>query len=255
MPETAKIRAKGVPASVVFVTDYVDDEALRVAKLIEAQAGAVELFVEVEARGLVAPGVSEVAASNAIRDLAADRFGVDRFWHKRIVRAGQNTLLPFKENPPDRVIAEDDIAFIDFGPIFEQWEADFGRTFVLGDDPIKRRLCEALPIVWHAGREYFESHPDITGEDLFAHVVELSEQAGWEFGGTIAGHLVGQFPHEKIAGDDLESYVAPGSNKSMRRADRSGRTCHWILEVHLVDRDHGFGGFYEELLDIGHGVA
>jgi hypothetical protein len=37
----------------------------------------------------------------------------------------------------------------------------------------------------------------------------------------------------------------------MRRKDRSGRQCHWILEVHLVDEDRRYGGFHEELLDIG----
>jgi hypothetical protein len=37
----------------------------------------------------------------------------------------------------------------------------------------------------------------------------------------------------------------------MRRTDRSGRAGHWILEVHLVDRDRQIGGFYEELLDLG----
>ena len=65
----------------------------------------------------------------------------------------------------------------------------------------------------------------------------LAEADGWTFGGTIAGHLVGQFPHEKIAGEDIESYIAPGSDKPMRRTDRNGQACHWILEVHLVDLD------------------
>ena len=41
----------------------------------------------------------------------------------------------------------------------------------------------------------------------------------------------------------------------MRRVDRGGRTCHWILEVHLVDRERQIGGFYEELLDLGPGLA
>ena len=132
------------------------------------------------------------------------------------------------------MIGADDIVFCDFGPIFEEWEADFGRTFVLGDDPVKLAIRDALPEIWAAGREWFETHPDITGEELFAHVVGLSGQAGWEFGGTIAGHLVGQFPHEKIAGDETGSYIMPGSGEPMRRTDRTGRICHWILEVHLV---------------------
>ena len=57
----------------------------------------------------------------------ARQFGVSRHWHKRIVRAGPNTLEPYKQNPPDREITADDIVFLDFGPIFEEWEADFGR--------------------------------------------------------------------------------------------------------------------------------
>jgi hypothetical protein len=41
----------------------------------------------------------------------------------------------------------------------------------------------------------------------------------------------------------------------MRRRDRTGQVCHWILEVHLVDRERRIGGFYEELPDIGHRVS
>jgi Xaa-Pro dipeptidase len=176
--------------------------------------------------------------------------GVTRHWHKRIVRAGEHTLHTYDANPKDRVIAEDDIVFLDFGPLFEEWEADFGRTFVLGDDPRKVALAQALPVVWQAGREYFLAHPDITGEELFHQIVAISDEHGWEFGGEIAGHLVGEFPHEKIAGDEIDSYVAPGSPLPMRRKDRSGRQCHWILEIHLVDRAGGYGGFHEELLDL-----
>lgn len=36
----------------------------------------------------------------------------------------------------------------------------------------------------------------------------------------------------------------------MRALDAAGRQAHWSLEVHLVDRARGFGGFYEELLDL-----
>jgi len=36
----------------------------------------------------------------------------------------------------------------------------------------------------------------------------------------------------------------------MRRTDRLGRQCHWILEVHLVDREREIGGFFEQLLTV-----
>ena len=209
------------------------------------------MFDEIERRGLVRPGVGERQLSDEIRDLAADMFGVTRHWHKRVIRAGQNTLLPFHADPPDRVMADDDIAYLDLGPIFAEWEADFGRTFVLGDDPDKLALRDALPRVWHSGRAFFDAHPDITGAQLYEHVGLLAQAEGFEFGAPIAGHLLGEFPHKKISGDDARFYVAPGSDEPMRRTDPTGRICHWILEVHLVNRARGFGGFYEQLLDLG----
>jgi hypothetical protein len=129
-------------------TGLAGDEDARAQRLLDAQAKAADLFRAIEDRGLIAPGVRESAASDAIRDLAADMFGVSRHWHKRIVRAGPNTL--------------------------------------------------------------------------------------------------------QIAGDEVGSYIAPGSSEPMRRRDRTGRRCHWILEIHLVDRARQIGGFYEELLDLGH---
>ncbi|CAN5825816.1 M24 family metallopeptidase [soil metagenome] len=226
------------------------DENTRVTRLLEAQDKAARLFDAVNSQGLVRAGISERTLADEIRDLATSMLGVTRHWHKRIVRAGANTLETARDNPPDRVIADDDILFLDFGPLFEEWEADFGRTYVLGGDPRKLALRDDLPEVWQAGREHFLRHPDITGEELFDHIVTLSNDRGWNFGGVIAGHLVGEFPHEKIEGAEIDSYVAPGSKLPMRRKDHSGRQCHWILEVHLVDRDRGYGGFHEELLDI-----
>ena len=52
--------------------------------------------------------------------------------------------------------------------------------------------------------------------------------------------------------DAIDSYIAPGSDQPMRRTDRAGHVCHWILEVHLVDIGAQIGGFFEELLDLGH---
>ncbi|GAA4693514.1 M24 family metallopeptidase [Pseudonocardia yuanmonensis] len=235
--------------SEVTSTAPVDEEA-RARNLVEAERKALHLFEEAGRRGLIAPGESERTVSDRVRDLGAELFGTDRHWHKRVVRSGPNTLLPYKENPPDRLIEADDIVFLDLGPIFAEWEADFGRTFVLGDDPVKHRLRDDLPRIFEAGRAHFEAHPGISGAELYAHVVELAEEAGWEFGGAHSGHLVGEFPHEWIDGERIESYIAPGSDHPMRRTDPSGRRCHWILEVHLVDRERGFGGFFEQLLTL-----
>jgi Xaa-Pro aminopeptidase len=223
----------------------------RANRLLKAQASAVSLFDEVRARGLIAAGKGEQAASDQIRDLANQMFGKTRHWHKRIVRSGPHTLQPYRENPPDRIIGADDIVFVDFGPVFEKFEADLGRTYVLGDDPVKHRLAADLPVIFEAGRRHFGAQPDITGAELYAEVARLAAEAGWSLGGTHAGHLVGEFPHAMIDGDRIESYIAPGNGTPMRRRDKAGRVCHWILEIHLIEQARQFGGFYEQLLDLG----
>lgn len=199
------------------------DEDSRARELLAAERKAVTLFDETARRGLIVPGETERVVSDRIRDLGAELFGTDRHWHKRVVRSGENTLAPYAANPPDRVI---------------------------GADPVKARLRDDLPRIWEAGRAHFEAHPQISGAELYAHVVGLAEAAGWGFGGPHSGHLVGEFPHEFVDGERIESYIAPGSDHPMRRLDPSERRCHWILEVHLVDRERRIGGFFEQLLTL-----
>ena len=225
-------------------------EAARVASLRSAEKKAEELFAETVARGWVAPGWGERQLSNAIRDLAVEMFGTKRFWHKRVVRAGRNTLQPYEPNPPDRILTDDEIVFFDFGPIFEDFEADFGRTYVIGNDPNKHRLAADLPKLWDAGKAYFDATPDITGAQLYDHVLDMLDERGWGHGASHAGHLVGRYPHAEISGDDIDCYVTRNNDTPMRRLGAGGQPLHWILEIHAVDRERGYGGFVEQLLDI-----
>jgi Xaa-Pro aminopeptidase len=176
---------------------------------------------------------------------------VKAHWHKRIVRAGPNTLRPYREDPPDLMIQPDDILFLDFGPVFEDWEADFGRTYVLGDDPAKHRLVHDLESIFRATKAHFLAHPRITGAELYEDAASRAKQAGWDFGGEIAGHLVGEFPHERIPGHRVWQNIMPGNTVPLEGLDTQGRRRHWILEIHLIDRARDIGGFYEELLTIG----
>ncbi len=225
-------------------------EEQRAAELLEAQTKAETLFHAVEARGLIRPGISENSLNAEIYALAQEMYGITTYWHKRIVRAGKNTLLPYAENPPDLVISDDDILFLDLGPVFEEWEADFGRTFVIGSDPLKLKLRQDVESAFADGKQYYKDHPDITSSELFRYVESLAKKYGWEFGGPIAGHLIGQFPHERIADDKVTLYVHPRSDLPMYSLDKEGKKRHWILEIHFVDREHETGGFYEELLTV-----
>jgi Xaa-Pro dipeptidase len=232
-------------------TQTVDDiEQRRVTELRSAQSKAEQLFREVEARGLIRPGILESQLNQEIYELAKEMYGISTYWHKRIVRAGENTLLPYADNPPDHTIGEDDILFLDLGPVFEEYEADFGRTFVTGSDPAKLKMRDDVGKAFADGKQYFKENPGITADQLYAYAVSLAERYGWEFGGPIAGHLIGQFPHERIAEDKVTLYVHPKSNLRMRSTDNEGRTRHWILEIHFVDRKRKIGGFFEELLSV-----
>jgi Xaa-Pro dipeptidase len=226
-------------------------EAKQVTELRIAQNKAERLFREVESRGLIRAGVTENQVNEDIYALAKEMYGITTYWHKRIVRAGRNTLAPYDENPPNLTIGEDDILFLDLGPVFEEWEADFGRTFVIGSDPAKLKLKNDVELAFAAGKQYFNDNPAITSSQLYGYAWSLAAQFGWEFGGPIAGHLIGQFPHEKIAGDKVTLYVHPDSHLTMRSLDEKGQKRHWILEIHFVDRKRQIGGFFEELLTVG----
>ncbi len=226
-------------------------EAKRREELLQAQQKANCLFREVESRGLVRAGITESRLNQEIYDVAQEMFGITTYWHKRIVRAGENTLLPYADNPPDHTIQDDDILFLDLGPVFEAYEADFGRTFVIGSDPVKLKMRDDVERAFADGKRFFQSTPDITANQLYEYAVSLAQRYGWEFGGPIAGHLIGQFPHEKIAEDKVTLYVHPKSDLRMRFTDSSGKIRHWILEIHFVDRARKIGGFFEELLTIG----
>ncbi|MDE1145846.1 MAG: M24 family metallopeptidase [Azospirillaceae bacterium] len=220
----------------------------RLAALIAAEEKAMALLDVIEARGLIAPGRTERAVEQDIYALAETEFGVAKHWHKRIVRAGANTTCVFSDNPLVLTIGADDTVFVDLGPVFEEWEADVGRTYALGDDPEKHRLVHDLERMFDVLARHFHDHPDITGAELYTHAQKLADAAGWVFGGAIAGHLVGEFPHARLPGDKEHYRVSPANPTRMRDLDALGQEKHWILEVHLVNHARTFGGFYERLL-------
>ncbi|MFT3976001.1 MAG: M24 family metallopeptidase [Sphingomonas bacterium] len=220
----------------------------RRAELMAAEARALALLDRIESAGLIASGRTEREVEKDIYALAEREFGVEKHWHKRIVRAGGNTLATASDNPPVRTIAADDIVFVDLGPVFDAWEADVGRSYALGPDPRKQVLCRELPVQFDAVRERFLGDPDITGEALYAFACESAERAGWRFGGKIAGHIVAEFPHARLPGLKQVNHISPENPDRLRDRDANGEERFWILEIHLVDPSGAFGGFYERLM-------
>ncbi len=84
----------------------------------------------------MAPGCTETDIDKQVFDLAAADFGTRKHWHQRLPRVGQNTIHPIYDKVADVALQEDDIVYVDLGPVFGDMEADFGRTYVLGEPKI-----------------------------------------------------------------------------------------------------------------------
>ncbi len=216
-------------------------------QLQQAEEKAALLFAEIVKRDIIVPGVTEKQINTAVFNLADELYGIKKYWHKRIVRAGANTLHPYDENPPNLEVQENDIVFLDFGPILEDWEADYGRTYVLGSDSKKLKITQDSERLWHIAQEYLKSNPSLTGAQLYEYCVLLAQDAGWEYGGPIAGHLIGHFPHEQLDGEVKTNYIHPQNHEAMNQLDKSGKPRHWIIEIHLIDKTENIGAFFEQL--------
>ncbi len=210
---------------------------------------AAQLFQMAIDEGLLSAGKTELFASDGIKDLAFENFGVEKFWHKRIVRSGPNTVHPYRVNPEVRTFTDDDILFLDFGPVFSNWEADFGRTYVIGNDPIKLRLRNDAERIWNLGRGFAIANPNIKAHELYAFVSKEACDSGYVLGEQRhVGHLIGEFPHERIEDDKVTSYLTADNTLPLQRMDGAGNSWNWILEVHLVSPQHNIGSFFEQLL-------
>lgn len=217
--------------------------------LVLAEQKAKELFLTVEQRGLIIPGKSEKQLCDEIVKIAEEEFDIKDHWHKKIVRAGINTLQPFIADPPDRIIGDDDIVFFDFHPNYEGWEADLGRTYVLGNDPLKLKIKNDIEAAWQEANDWYWKQNDLTGAQYFNYITELTKRYGYEFGNAIAGHIVGRFPHEQP--DDPNDPcldVHPDNHTDIFQPDKNENKRHWILELHFVDRVNNIGAFFEQLL-------
>src|SRR3954465_10085392 len=117
-------------------------------KLQNAEKISAQLFEAIEKNNLIVPGKSEKQLNEEVEMLALEKFGIQKHWHKKIVRGGENTMSIYPDNPPDRILQKDDIVFVDYGIIADGWESDYARTFVLGNDPKKIKLKQDVEKAW-----------------------------------------------------------------------------------------------------------
>ncbi|MFJ9767630.1 M24 family metallopeptidase [Streptomyces erythrochromogenes] len=224
------------------------DESLRAWGPAEAARTADVVFAEVAARDLISPGRAECEVEARIAEVATEVFGHAPQPARRIVRSGPHTVLPGGQEPPDRVIRQDDIVVVDLGPFLAPHGIDAARTFAFGRDTGRNRLVEDLWTLSDAARGAFLANEHVTGRQLHAAVRTLAARAGWTLGTWHVGRLTGEAPGTDVPGLHLAPFICPANDEPLRRSVRGGGEAHWILEIHLVDAYRGFGGSLKQLL-------
>lgn len=180
-------------------------------------------------------GMSEHEAKDVARTTLAS-LGMRRGWHRIYVRCGRNTTKDYDErSDPGVVLGENDIFFVDIGPVYGDLEGDAGDTFVLGDDPDHHRAKRDVRAIFDDVRREWLS-TGRSGRALYDYAVEAASDRGWRLGLGLTGHRLSEFPHRA-------HYAGTMADVDFRPApDR------WVLEIAITHPGGGFGAFYEDLL-------
>lgn len=162
--------------------------------------------------------------------------GMARGWHGINIRFGVNTLNTFDvPTKPGIVLGEDDIYFIDIGPIWRDCEGDGGDSFTTGCDPEMKRIADDARAIFDAVQAQWQGN-GLTGEALYRCAVAESETRGWQLNLEMSGHRLSEFPHAahyKNALADAPFTSSPGL---------------WMLEIQIRHPMRPFGAFFEDLL-------
>ncbi len=201
--------------------------------LQEAQARSWQALERIAA--LVRPGMRESEVQTAGLAIL-EELGMERSWHPLLIRFGSNTLKIFSDRSQgDTDLAEDDIFFIDMGPVFLGHEGDVGATFTVGVDPEMQACAAAVRTLFDRVRAIWDGGA-VSGRALYERAEQEARAMGWVLNLDIRGHRVSDYPHSVHKGGnlgDLDTVPATGL---------------WILEMQIRHPTRPFGAFHEDLL-------
>ncbi len=182
----------------------------------------------------IKPGMTESKAKIKALELH-EKFGISKNWHNPYIRFGTNTVLTFKDKSgSDNILQEEDIAFIDIGPIVDGVEGDAGCTVVFGNNKLFCNLEEQSEKIFQLGVDFWRKNKP-TGIELYGYVQKETTKAGYIFNLDPAGHLIGSFPHK-------------GWKEGLHTYPYCPEPGYWILEIQIKHPEKSFGAFYEAVL-------
>jgi methionine aminopeptidase len=183
----------------------------------------------------IKPGMTERLAQKLAKDLL-QQSGVERLWHPVIIRFGRNTCKIYSEaSEKDIVLQENDIFFIDLGPVYGGHEGDVGATFVVGQDPHMQHCAAAAQRLFEVVRTHW-LEAGCSGHELYQYAQQQAQAIGFELNLAIKGHRVSDYPHQLYAGGNLGDFGGIPSAGV------------WVLEIQIKNPVREFGAFYEDVL-------
>ncbi|MFN6971182.1 MAG: M24 family metallopeptidase [Rheinheimera sp.] len=183
----------------------------------------------------IKPGMSESTARQLALDLL-QQSGVERLWHPVIIRFGPNTCKIYSEvSDKGIILQENDIFFIDLGPVYAGHEGDVGATFVVGEHPQMQACANAAQRLFEIVRRQWLLK-SCSGQELYQYAQEQAVVMGYQLNLAIKGHRVSEYPHQLYAGGNLGDFNG---------VPRAGV---WVLEIQIQDPELNIGAFYEDVL-------
>jgi len=209
------------------------NEGFSIGKFLETRTKAQEAVSRIAAQ--VQVGMLEEDANKMVA-ATLQEMGATNAFHKPYIRFGTNTVKTFgADSDPGIRLGEDDIFFIDVGPVWDGYEGDAGDTFVTGSNPELKRCAGDAKAIFQAVAEKWATGA-FTGEELYQYAVQMAKDLGWELNLDLGGHRLGDYP----SGDH---YEGPLSEISFHPSPN-----RWMVEIHIRHPSLKYGAFYEDLL-------
>jgi Xaa-Pro aminopeptidase len=174
--------------------------------------------------------------ANEMAIATLQEMGTRQGWHKPYIRFGANTIKTFgAESDPGIRLGEDDIYFIDIGPVWDKYEGDGGDTFVTGSNPELKRCADDVKQIFNLVAHRWKTD-QYSGEALYQFASQTAQERGWVLNLDLSGHRLGDFPHDV-------HYEGPLAKVPFFPSPKL-----WVLEVQIRHPEQPFGAFYEDLL-------
>jgi methionyl aminopeptidase len=204
-----------------------------VEKMLETRVKAQQAVSRIAAQ--VQVGMLEEDANIMVNSTLRE-MGATKAFHKPYIRFGSNTTKTFgADSDPGIRLGEDDIFFIDVGPVWEEYEGDAGETFVTGNNTELKRCAVDAKRIFNAVAQKWQTER-ATGSELYHYAVQMANDLGWVLNLDLGGHRLGDY-------SSAEHYEGPLSEISFHPSPNL-----WMVEIHIRHPEQQFGAFYEDLL-------